>query len=131
MCLFKCIPQGSVYGKLLFTFYIDSLSMCSNCNIQKYADDTVIYVHGGSMTQVANEQTNSKVRITTWLKQYYLQLNVSKKGVGFFFKSNMSSVEQDVFVSGERLLAVSCSELKCGFNVEVNFWDAPSKIPVW
>ena len=102
------VPQGSILGPLLFTLYINDFpSVCPDTNTQMYADDTVIYVHGGSMTQVANELTNSMAHVTARLKQCCLQLNVSKTVCMFFTKTNSSSVEPDVFVSGERLQVVS------------------------
>lgn len=72
-----------------------------------YADDTVIYVHGSCMTQVASEPTSSMVHVTAWLNQCRLQLNVSKTVGMFFTKTHSSSVEPDVSVSGERLQIVS------------------------
>lgn len=59
------VPQGSILGPLLFTLYINDFpSVCPDTNTLTYADDTVIYVHGGSMTQVANELTNSMAHVT-------------------------------------------------------------------
>ena len=102
------VPQGSILGPLLFSLYINDLpSICPDINIQMYADDTVIYVDGGSLTQVANELTNKMVHVTAWLEQCCLQLNVSKTVYMFFTKTKSSCVEPDVFVSGERLQVVS------------------------
>ena len=57
-----------------------------------YADDTVLYVHGLS-------KTDAMVRITAWLNQCCLQLNVSKTVGMFFFKTNYSSENPDALVS--------------------------------
>ncbi len=43
-----------------------------------YADDTVVYVHGSNISQVAEKITNSMVNITAWLNHTCLQLNTSK-----------------------------------------------------
>ena len=50
-----------------------------------YVDDTVIYIYGGRMTQIANELTNSMVHVTAQLKQCSLKLNASKTVRMFFY----------------------------------------------
>ncbi len=51
--------HGSILGPLLFTLYINDLpSVCPNTSIQMYADDTIIYIHRSSVSQVANQVSN-------------------------------------------------------------------------
>uniref|UniRef100_A0A8C2IBW3 Reverse transcriptase domain-containing protein n=1 Tax=Cyprinus carpio TaxID=7962 RepID=A0A8C2IBW3_CYPCA len=108
------VPQGSILGPLLFMLYVNGLpSICPNTNIQMYADDTVIYIHRSSISQVASEPTESLVHVTAWLEQCCLQLNISKTVCMFFTKTNSSSVVPDVFVSGERLQVVSEYKYLC------------------
>lgn len=106
--LLSGVPQGSILGPLLFTLYINDLpSVCSDTNIQMYADDTVIYLHGSSRTQVASGLTNSMAHVTAWLQRCCLQINVEKTMCMFFSKTNSACVEPDVFVLGERLQVAS------------------------
>lgn len=55
-CLSTGVPQGSILGPLIFALYINYLYfVCPGINIQMYEDDTVIYLHGNSLTQVSND----------------------------------------------------------------------------
>ncbi len=102
------VPQGSISGPMFFALYINYLYLaCPGINIKLYADDNVIYLHGNSFTQVANDFTNSMVNVSTWLKDNCLQLNVSKTVCIFFSKSDSFTKEPDVYVSGLRLQVVS------------------------
>ncbi len=76
-------------------------SVCPNTNIQMYADDTVIYIHGSSVSQVANELTESLVHVAAWLEQCCLQLNISKIVCMFITKTKNLSVCQMYFYQGK------------------------------
>lgn len=78
----------------------------SGVDIHIYADDTVLYVHGSTKTQDAAKLINSMVNVTAWLNLCCLQLIVSKTMGMFFIKTNGSSVNSDVFGSGEKLQVI-------------------------
>lgn len=46
------------------------------------------------------------VHVTAWLNQCCLKLNITKTVAMFFSRSNSSSVEPDVYVSGDRIQVV-------------------------
>ena len=79
----------------------DLPSVCPEAHIQMYADDTVLYVHGLTKTEVAAKLTNAMVKITAWLNQCCLQLNVSKT-VGMFFSKTNDKMKTQMFLCQEK-----------------------------
>ena len=98
------VPQGSILGPILFSHLP---SVCPNTNLQMYADDTVIYVHGNSSTQAASKLTQSLCHVAAWLKHCCLQLNVTKTVCMFFSKSKTHTIPPDVYIWREKLQVVT------------------------
>ncbi len=103
------VPQGSILGPLLFSLYINDLpSVCTGCDVQMYADDTVIYVHAKTKEQAASKLGAIMINVNKWLNDSNLVLNV-KKTVCMFFTKTHSVVDCDpkMCVSGEIIQVVS------------------------
>ena len=73
------VPQGSILGPLLFSLFVNDIpASVSNCVCRLYADDTILYTSGDSISdlnQLLQEDLNS---INDWMKSNRLKLNLSK-----------------------------------------------------
>ncbi len=86
------VPQGSILGPLLFSMYINDLpDVCPEFNVQMYADDAVIFIHGKDAKTIATNLTNALTKVQNWLSQTCLILNTKKTVVMMFTKKPMKS----------------------------------------
>lgn len=85
------VPQGSILGPLLFIIYTaDILCSISNCKVQAYADDTVLYSHFAiENTATAGDLINLELdKIRTLSIEHNLNLNSSKSNLMLFGAKN-------------------------------------------
>ena len=74
-----CVPQGSILGPLLFISYINDLpSVVVDCDIQPYADDTLLFYNSNSVTDIESCLSRNLSSIISWLDSNYLFLNYLK-----------------------------------------------------
>ena len=82
-------------------------TVCPEVETIMYADNTVLFVHGRSKADDADTLTRSMAKVTSWLQECCLQLNVSKTVSMFFCKTNRSTSDHHIMVEGAKLQVVS------------------------
>lgn len=91
------IPKGSSLGPLLFSIFINDLPhSCTECNIQLYTDDTVIYCSKPNIYDISTTLQNGFDSVQRWPLSNKLLLNKSKSYSMLFQKKPNSSFENSL-----------------------------------
>ena len=73
------VPQGSVCGPLLFLLYINDISHClNNCNVSRYADDTVLYYSSENIVEALRIVQRDLSSINDWCHKNRITINCKK-----------------------------------------------------
>ena len=94
------VPQGSIWGPLLFNLYVNDLPCHVNKNQAKiglYADETAIFAKNKEVGQIAQVPTEEMKKVAIWLTKTKLNLNVKKTKVMLFGSSIKISKNTDNF----------------------------------
>ncbi|CAL8083264.1 unnamed protein product [Orchesella dallaii] len=89
------ICQGSAYGPLTFSLYINDISDTINIPFLMYADDIVIYTEGKSFSEIIAKLEQEMLQIQEWCKVNHMSINYDKTKLMFFYKSRDSSVKKE------------------------------------
>jgi len=72
------LPQGSVLGPILFLIYINDLPQITNSKAILYADDTTLFSSHSNAFALETIRNTELEKITLWLIQNKLTLNIKK-----------------------------------------------------
>lgn len=73
------VPQGTVLGPDLFVLYInDMVRVVNQCELQLFADDTVLFYEGDSVDDIIQTMNGDLDRLNKWLCNNSLNVNIKK-----------------------------------------------------
>ena len=71
------VPQGSIFGLLLFLIYINDIVRELNCNVRLFADDTSLFIVVENPVPAVNILNNNLGRIHSWACDWLVDFNPS------------------------------------------------------
>lgn len=127
------VPQGSILGPLLFVIYTtDMNSSVTDCDIQRYADDTQLRLsfHKSSAVEANEKMTQCLTSVYNYSCNNGLKLNPSKSTVIFFGpNSDWAADNINVTMVGSVLPAVrECRNLGVLFDSTLRFRGQVAKV---
>ena len=124
LSLCKGVPQGSVLGPLLFNIFLnDLLFLTTKSNINSYADDTQLFLHGLNPTTTQTLLQSDLTLVSDWFQANGMTTNPSKC-LSMWFGTNANDLSVSLngiiidAVNTMQLLGVSIDR-DLNFNVHV------------
>ena len=78
------LPQGSIFGPLLFLIYVNDLTNATFCQPRLFADDTCLALNNSSLNALEVNSTSELRRLRNWCNANELQINPEKSTIIIF-----------------------------------------------
>ena len=105
--------QGSILGPLLFIIIMnDLLATVNSCQIQLYADDTILYCHGEKADEVRQKLTTGFQIMVKWFRENWVRVNVKKTHTMFLGRKKRLPQLQHISVEHEGQTLASKKSVK-------------------
>ena len=116
------VPQGSIFGPLLFLLYMNDLpNINESCKINMYADDTAIHLASKSPAQLESKINKDLGKVQKYFQQNKLSLNVNK--CEFMLVGTAQKLKQfdsvSIKINNEPLKKVKCAKY-LGMTIDEN-----------
>ena len=97
------VPQGSILGPILFLLFINDI--LTQCSIEMYADDTLLYTYGKDVDKIKHALNNDLKQLENCLRLNQMHVNVSKTKVMLLHSKTKQRIlhDFDVYLNDERL----------------------------
>ena len=119
------VPQGSVLGHVLYSFFINDLSasLPSSVSCSLYADDLAMWSSSPSVPTAVEATQGALFRLERWSEYWCLPLNPSKCEVSFFsVDPRQANFQPNLLLLGSRLhFNLTLSFLGVTFNRTLSF----------
>ena len=95
------LPQGAVSSPYLFTLYVNDMHQASDkLTFLHFADDTTVHMTGRNLRHLCVYISAELLKVSEWMKDNRLSLNVDKTSFMFFTQKVVNREEVEIDIGG-------------------------------